>query len=298
MSRKSWLKIVLRCDPVLVDPLCDFLLGVVGGGVETGARDEKNWGTVSCYVEDPDLTREAVEEIIQKVSRYLHELAAIFSVEVPAFHLETLGDEDWAKNWKVHFKPFAIIPGLIVSPTWEEYEAAPGEKVIVMDPGMAFGTGHHATTSLSLEMLYGVITQQEGARLLDIGTGTGILGMAGAHFGAARVLGIDNDPEAVSIAAQNIVRNGMQGIMRVSREPLEEVKGLFTVVVANIVHDVLASMAEDIERVTEKGGSLILSGLLHGEQTEKIIQLYGRHGFSLEEELVRQDWAALRFSNR
>jgi len=230
MTEKSWLKITFICDPVLVEPLCDFLLGVIGGGVETGARDEISYGTVNFYVEGPDLTREAVEDITQKISMYLHEIADIFSVRVPTFSLETLGEEDWGKNWKEHFKPFAIIDGLIISPTWEDYETAPGEKVITMDPGMAFGTGHHATTSLSLELLHSAINATGNASVLDIGTGTGILGMACVHFGAANVLGIDNDPEAVSIAAENISRNEMQAFMQVSQKPLADVRGQFSVV--------------------------------------------------------------------
>lgn len=294
MAEKKWLKITFESDPVLVESLCDFLIGVIGAGVETGAMDEASYGTINCYLEDPDLDQKAVSEILGKISDYVVELAGIFKVTVPAFTFETLGDEDWGKRWKEHFKPFAIVPDLIISPTWEKYESLPGEKVIVMDPGMAFGTGHHATTTLSLKLLSDSLSKNEDVSLLDIGTGTGVLGMAAVYFGAKTVLGIDNDPEAVSAAKENVLRNDMQTIMQVSLEPLDALEGGFFVVVANIVHDVLVGMVEDIERVTAEGGRLILSGILVGEQADNIINLYGKYGFVLEEKLTQQEWAALR----
>ncbi len=121
-----------------------------------------------------------------------------------------IDEEDWGKNWKDHFKPFTIVPGLVIAPTWEEYQPAAGEAVITMDPGMAFGTGHHATTSLSLELIRRTLVENGGQRLLDVGTGTGILGMAALLFGAKDVLGLDNDPEAVSAAEENVRRNSLQ----------------------------------------------------------------------------------------
>jgi ribosomal protein L11 methyltransferase len=294
MTDNNWLKITIETDPLLVEPISDFLMGVIEAGVETGAPDEPNYGTVNGYVQKPNLSPGEVDDILAQVSGHLEELAQIFKVETPELVATVTGDEDWGKNWKVHFKPFAIIPGLVIAPTWEEYQPEPGESVITMDPGMAFGTGHHATTSLCLAFVKKSLENTSGLRLLDVGTGTGILGMAGLLFGAAEVVGIDNDPEAVAAATRNIAGNGMEDRMMVSSRDLSSLDDSFELVVANIVHDVLVALSGDLAQVTAAGGTLILSGLLSGSQVESIISVFGAEGFRLIDQADKLEWSALR----
>ena len=296
MTGNTWLRLTIETDPLLVESICDFLIGVIEAGVETGAPDEPNYGTVSGYVQKPNLSREEVDDILARVSDSLEDLAKIFSVASPQVVVTMTGDEDWGKNWKAHFKPFAIIPGLVITPTWEEYLPKPGEAVITMDPGMAFGTGHHATTSLSLLFVQKSLAGTSGWQLLDVGTGTGILGMAGLLFGAEKVLGIDNDPEAVAAAHQNVGTNGLEDRMRVSPQDLSTLDDSYEVVVANIVHDVLVALSGDLARVTAAGGTLILSGLLTGTQVDNIIEVFGGEGFRLVDQADRLEWSALRFT--
>lgn len=295
MTDNTWLKITIETDPLLVESISDFLIGVIEAGVETGAADEPHYGTVNGYVQKPNLSREEVDDILARLSAYLAEMAAIFKVSTPEMAATVTGDEDWGKNWKAHFKPFAIIPGLVIAPTWEEYQPESGESVITMDPGMAFGTGHHATTSLCLSFLQEDLEGASGLRLLDVGTGTGILGMAGLLFGAEEVLGIDNDPEAIAAARRNVAGNGMEGHMRVSSQDLSSLDECYELVVANIVHDVLVAMSGELARVTAAGGTLILSGLLSGTQVENIIAVFGAEGFRLVDQGDRLEWSALRF---
>lgn len=295
MADNKWLKITIKTDPLLVESISDFLVGVIEAGVETGARDELSFGTVNGYLQKANLTQEEVDDILVQVSSYLDELAAIFNVPKPVFSSVMIDEEDWGRNWKEHFKPFAIVPGLVIAPTWEEYRPAAGEVVITMDPGMAFGTGHHATTSLSLDFIQETLAGNGGQRLLDVGTGTGILGMAARLFGASDVLGLDNDPEAVSAAEENVRRNSLQDHMRISLAGLASLEEPYEVVVANIVHDVLISMASDLTRLTIEGGTLILSGILAGEQVANIIAVFTAKGFQLSGQKSRQEWAALRF---
>jgi ribosomal protein L11 methyltransferase len=165
-----------------------------------------------------------------------------------------------------------------------------------MDPGMAFGTGHHATTSLTIEFIRETVAGTTGLRLLDVGTGTGILGMAALLFGAERILGIDNDPEAVRAAEQNVRRNLLQDRMGVSLAPLSSLENPYEVVVANIVHDVLVDMADDLARLTLEGGTLILSGILAGKQVDNIQTVFRDRGLRLLSQERRQEWAALRFT--
>ena len=292
--KKKWLKITIRADPVLVEPISDFLMGIIGAGVETGAIDEESYGTVNGYVEQADLNQVEIENILSKVSSYLVELASLFAVSEPDFSSTIIVEEDWGKSWKEHFKPFAIVPGLVISPIWEEYKPLPGELLIEMDPGMAFGTGHHATTSLSLGFIKEVLLFSDSSqRLLDVGTGTGILGMAAVLLGAGEVLGIDNDPDAVAAAKENVVRNRLHGSMQVTLAPLATLEGSFQIVVANIIHDVLVAMLADLTRLTADNGVLILSGILVGEQVENVATLFTEAGFFLRKKEVSGEWAAL-----
>ncbi len=294
-TKNKWLKITIKTDPLLVESISDFLVGVLEAGVESGARDEILYGTVNAYMQKANLPQDEVENILRQVATYLSELAGIFNVQEPILSSTMIDEEDWGKSWKEHFKPFAIVPGLVIAPTWEEYRPAAGEVVIVMDPGMAFGTGHHATTSLSVNFIRQTLLKSAGQRLLDVGTGTGILGMAALLFGAGDVLGIDNDPEAVIAAEQNVRRNALQDRMQVSLAPLSSLQEPFTIVVANIVHDVLVGMADDLARLTADGGTLILAGILAGEQTGNIIEVFTARGFCLSDEKSAQEWTALRF---
>lgn len=295
MADKKWLKLTIKTDPLLVESISDFLIGVIEAGVETGARDELLYGTVNGYIQKANMNQDEVDDILDRVSSYLTDLADIFSVQVPTLSSTMIEEEDWGKSWKEHFKPFTIVPGLVIAPTWEEYRPAAGEVVITMDPGMAFGTGHHATTSLSLDFIRETLDGSCGQRILDVGTGTGILGMAALLFGAEDVLGIDNDPEAVSAAEENVRRNTLQDQMQISLAPLSSLHEPYDIVIANIVHDVLVSMADDLTRLTADGGTLILSGILAGEQVENIITVFTARGFLPSRQQSREEWAALRF---
>ncbi len=296
ISKKKWLKITIKADPVLVDSISDFLMGIIGAGVETGALDEDSYGTVNGYVEQADQNQAEIDNILGKISSYLVELAALFAVSEPDLSSTIIVEEDWGKSWKEHFKPFAIVPGLVISPIWEEYKPLPGELLIEMDPGMAFGTGHHATTSLSLGFIKEVLVFSDSSqRLLDVGTGTGILGMAAVLFGAGEVLGIDNDPDAVAAAKENVVRNQLHETMQVTLAPISTLEGSFQIVVANIIHDVLVEMLADLTRLTAGNGVLILSGILVGEQVDSVVALFTEAGFSLRKKEVSEEWAALMF---
>lgn len=293
---RQWLKISITADPALTDAIEDFLVGISDAGVELAADQTGVTTLIHGYFDKTQKDEAEIERILHQLTGYLLELAEIFEVAVPATTTAFIDDEDWSATWKEHFKPFAIIPGLVIAPTWEEYAAKEGEQVIVMDPGMAFGTGHHATTSLSLQLLREALAGRTDSSVLDVGTGTGILGMAAALFGASKVVAIDNDPEAVSAAGENVVRNNLQRIMEVDITPLSSLTGPFSLVVANIVHDVLLALAPDLGRLTAAGGRLILSGILAGPQVANIVACFTNLGFSLIRQEQKKEWAALLFT--
>lgn len=298
MEQQIRLKISIRTDPALVEPISDFLLGLTESGVEIDVDDHDDRQTLHLYLAQPDIDEMERERIIDQISSYLYELADIFQVETPVVAVSAYAEEDWGSNWKRHFTPFAIVPGLVIAPTWENYQAAPGELVIEMDPGMAFGTGHHATTSMSLSLVREVVADGGGRRVLDVGTGTGILGMAAVLFGAAELLAIDNDPLAVAAAQENVGRNGLAGSMQVSGMALENVEGDFSLIVANIIHDTLLQLAGNLVQLLAAGGSLVLSGILQGEQTTNIIRCFEAMGCELCREEHQAEWSALLLRKR
>lgn len=295
MVKKKWLQVTVTADPALIESVSDFLIGVLDAGVEAAAIDEPDYGTINGYIQAPDPNPEEVERILAQVSGYLNELKDIFKVPAPQLSSKIIEDEDWGKSWKEHFKPFTIVPGLTIVPTWEEYTPKADEAVITMDPGMAFGTGHHATTSLTLEFIRESLEGTRGKQLLDVGTGTGILGMAGLLFNAEAVKATDNDPDAVKAAKENVTRNGMQEKMDVSLASLSELTDTYDVVIANIVHDVLVGMADDLIRLTKKDGYLILSGLLAEKQVGNIREVFCGKGLTFAGDKIRAEWAAIRF---
>lgn len=293
---KRWLKMTIVVDPVLVEAVADFVIGVIDAGVEVGVDEDIILKTLNVYVEKENPEDKELERIIAQVEGHLHHLAEIFQVDAATLEWDIFEEEDWGRNWKKHFAPFAITPHLVIVPTWEEYGAGQGEKIITMDPGMAFGTGHHATTALVVELLEKEILQAGGApSVLDVGSGTGILGMAAALFGAARVHATDNDPVAVMAAMENCQRNSLAGIMEVGDTPLAELDEQYSLVLANIIHDVLLDMATDLRRVTKIGGKLILSGILQGKQATTITTVFEENGCRLEEKIDREEWTALLF---
>jgi ribosomal protein L11 methyltransferase len=295
-SMKRWLKITLVVEPVLVESLADFLVGIIDAGVELGVDDEVYMRTMNVYVEQENLNTSEIQAIVSLVEQHGQELATIFKVSGPQLRWEVIEEEDWGANWKKHFSPFAITPNLVIAPSWEDYTTKKGEKILVMDPGMAFGTGHHATTALVVQFLEDEILGRERCRtVLDVGTGTGVLGMAAALFGAEKVYGIDNDPVAVMVARENCQLNELADIMLVDDQALSDVDDSSSLVVANIIHDVLVEMASDMRRVTEVGGKLVLSGILDGSQAESAISVYEKHGFTLLKRRCMKEWAALLF---
>jgi len=187
----------------------------------------------------------------------------------------TLEDENWAENWKAYFRPFKATERLTIRPSWEEYHEKPGERVLVLDPGRAFGTGQHETTSLCLQSIEDAVLLRDSSAssmstMLDVGTGTGILAMAGALAGFTQVLAIDIDPEAVAIAQKNVSVNHLEDRVTVRRGGTDQVLDRFDLVTANLDFKTLKNTAPDLIRCTDPSGRLILSGLLR-EQGNEIV---------------------------
>jgi len=174
--------------------------------------------------------------------------------------------EDWQKLWKKDFKPFALAGPYWIVPSWLK-KPEEAERAIEIDPGMAFGTGTHETTKMASTHLLSVMTKFKEPRVLDVGTGTGILAILAELEGASQIVAVDNDVQAVEVARENAEINKMKKI-EISGRPLASIEGTFEIVVANIVSGVLLMLKRDLIRTMAKGGFLIMTGILVEEENE------------------------------
>ncbi len=206
---------------------------------------------------------------------------------------EVVGDT-WRDEWKKHFEPFAVCPGIVIRPPWRAYDPRPGERVIVLEPGRAFGTGLHETTSLVAEALAQRATALAGANVLDVGCGSGILALIALELGAAGARAIDVDSEAVAVTRENAERNGRGAVLRADGASIESVGELFPMVLANIEAKTLVELAPTLTARIAKGGWLVLSGILGSRaaasQWPEVRAAY--EGLVVEEVREKGEWLA------
>jgi len=203
-----------------------------------------------------------------------------------------LDEEDWAEAWKAFFKPHKIGEKIVVKPTWCEYKADPGDIVLELDPGMAFGTGTHPTTALCIRLIEDYLNL--GDSFLDIGTGSGILMIAAARLGAGFVCGLDKNEMAVKIAAKNLRLNGIAP-QRFSVKMGNLVAGIeerYDLVVANILTQVIYNLLEDIEKILNDKAIFICSGIL--EKNENLVLARMKTiGFDILDLCIKDQWVAI-----
>ena len=218
-----------------------------------------------------------------------------FGLEIGKIQLTTqqLAEEDWADNWKKYFEPARITHDLTIVPSWTDYEAGPSEKVIKLDPGMAFGTGTHPTTKMSLFALEQIL--RGGETVLDVGTGSGVLSIASSLLGAKEIFAYDLDDVAVRVAQENIALNaGTENIHVAAGDLLKGVDIEADVIVANILADILVNLTDDAYRLLKDEGYLIMSGII-SEKWDLVRESAEVAGFFLETHMIQGEWNACVF---
>lgn len=200
-------------------------------------------------------------------------------------------EQDWSECWKQYYKPFRAGQHLVIKPSWENWNAAPGDLIIELDPGMAFGTGTHETTAMCVEMIE---KHYHGGKVLDVGTGSGILAIAAARLGADSVLGVDIDPMAVRVAQENVEKNGLSREIDIRQGDL--VAGLDNVQcefsVANILADVIVLLAAPLKAHLTANATFVCSGILK-EREQDVVDVLTRNGYQLFDRMQKGDWVAL-----
>jgi ribosomal protein L11 methyltransferase len=289
----KWLKLSINCPETVLDAASDILGVLSGSGVEQSPV-EQNMSTLTAFFR---LGKEASRQhILDQISAALKELFDLYNLAAPVPDCSLIDDQDWATSWQQFFKPFSLVPGLVVKPSWEKYQPRAGEKVIELDPGRAFGTGQHASTRLALQFIVDRCRHNNVKRMLDVGTGTGILAMAAALSGAETVVAVDNDTDAVHAARENITVNGLQHRITVCATGIADMNGTFDLVCANIIHDVLVDLAPALAVRLAPGGCLVLAGILRGTQQRHILEVYEQLGMRFEQSASEDEWTALLFT--
>ena len=209
-----------------------------------------------------------------------------------AIDLEGMNEDDWAESWKQYYKPVPL-GKITVVPAWEKYEAREGEVIIRMDPGMAFGTGTHETTRLVIRLMQD--EPIEGKRVLDVGTGSGILSICASKLGAKSCNAYDIDPVAVKVARDNALSDGCDNITVGVSDLLRGVDrsgGKYDFCVANIVADIIIRMLPDVRDYVAPGAPLILSGII-GDRADEVREAVIKNGFTVEKEIKENDWVGM-----
>nr|MBO2472097.1 50S ribosomal protein L11 methyltransferase [Bacillota bacterium] len=283
----QWTQVDVHTSPEAEEAVSQILLDAGAHGVVI--RSGPAGPVVSAYWSDP------APDLAEHIAARVRALADAGLDPGPA-RVETalVADEDWAQSWKKYYHPLRIGRRLLVKPAW--IDAADDDRLLIqLDPGMAFGTGYHPTTVLCLEALEEVV--RPGHVVVDVGTGSGILGIAAARLGAAAVIAVDTELEAVEAAAANAARNGVAGVMAVRRGSVDAARELLgdrraDVVVVNILAKVIDELAEDLLGLLKPGGVLVASGII--EHASAPLQERLRSvGFAVEEERARGEWRCL-----
>lgn len=218
---------------------------------------ERDPGTIIAYF--PAETEQGrLQAILQDLKLWLGS-GATSVAEVP--------DQDWVARWKAGLTPLRVTPRLVIVRSWQTYHAEPGEQVVVLDPGMAFGTGHHETTRMCLELLDQRLRRGDVPSVLDLGTGSGILAIAAARLGAGRVVAADTDPTACETAELNVAANAVSEAVSVVDAETGWMMGSYHVVVANLTAEGLCEVMQRIAEAVAPQGNAILSGILNSRES-------------------------------
>ena len=308
---QTWLELAVTCDPEAVEAVSEILSRVAPGGVsvEPGFRlvddglgalaDPSRPATVRAYLPAGDAM--VVRAAVASADTALGHLAAFGLRDIGELVTAVVHESDWATAWKQHVRVMRIGRRIVIRPTWRRHRRAPGDVVIAMDPGMAFGTGLHPTTRLCLAGIErwaddGLLEHGSApdgrARLLDVGCGSGVLAVAAGLLGAGELVGVDTDPIAVEATLANARRNRLTRRVRAWQGSVPSGAGPFDLVAANLIASVLIDLAQGLRDEIRPGGRLLASGIFAGREGD-VRSAFAAAGLAIVRRDVEGDWVAL-----
>ena len=270
---------------LMIEDYSDFTLNGMYGDLADDSilNADKSTVRVSLFVPE--------EKNLSEYRMFIDERLLSLGIDYKT-EMKAMKEEDWAESWKQYYKPIEL-GRVVIVPAWEDYEAKAGQIILKMDPGMAFGTGTHETTRLVMRIMQDELVG--GERVLDIGTGSGILSICASKLGAKSSNAYDIDPVAVKIARENALRDGCDNITVGVSDLLKDVDlsgGRYDFCVANIVSDIIIRMMADIDRYLLPGSPLILSGII-APRRDEVLECAEKYGYRLVREERENDWVGL-----
>jgi ribosomal protein L11 methyltransferase len=249
----KWAKVTVRATTEAAEGMIEVLCRLAGG-----AQHERLGGALVLQAHVPVRSGPRVVEALRERMQALRK--AGIKTTGTRIDCKIVGGEKWEDAWRKSWGAQRFEGGIVVTPSWVQYRPRPGEKVLVLDPGLAFGTGQHATTRMCLNALAQLV--KPGDRVADVGCGSGILALAAARSGARRVLASDSDPQALRVARRNVARNRLGGRVVVREgDLLDGVRAKFDLIAANIGPVQVSAMARSAARRLSEGGALVASGI-------------------------------------
>jgi len=298
----DWIEVALETDGEAAEAIADLLhqYGYQGVAIEQLGIDGDSWEEtvrvlsanviVRAYLPANDQAAELIDRLETGLG-YLHTISPGVPVQ-PAY--TTVREEDWAEAWKVHYRPLRVGENFFIRPEWTDIQPGEGDVEIVLDPGMAFGTGTHPSTQLCLIALEG--QPVAGARVLDLGCGSGILGIAAARLGAAEITAVDTDPLAIESTTENAGLNGVGDRFVIARGSLGDLldrQGYFDLILVNILAKTIIPMCDSgLGTVVRPGGAGIFSGIID-EQAADVEAALRRAGLIPYRRHTMADWVAI-----
>lgn len=299
-----WLELAVEADVEAVEAVSEILSRFAPGGVSVepafelveeglSARvDPSRPAVVRAYV--PARDPAAGDAAARAAEAALDHLRAFDLRPIGPIRTRVVDEADWADAWKRHFPVTRIGRRIVIRPSWRRHRPAPDDVVIVLDPGMAFGTGLHPTTRLCLEAIEAIAEDGRlvGARVLDVGCGSGILSIAAARLGARRVLGVDVDPIAIEATAANAARNGLGAVIAPRLGSVPSGEAPFEVVLANLIASLLVRLAPDLGAELAADGRLVASGIFR-DREDDVRAAFASAGLEVVGRHAGEEWVAL-----
>lgn len=307
----KWTEVLIKVDPQAVEAVTDILYGLGAQGVAIDEpvdvqrlrEDELYWDYIDEKLLENDTEETKIMAYFSEEETNLPEKIAVIkekirnltefglSIGSGTVELSNVNQEDWESAWKQYFKPVHVTDRIVVKPEWEEYSPQEGEIVIEIDPGMAFGTGTHETTSMCINQIEKNL--KSGDTVIDIGCGSGILSMAAVLLGAQRATGVDLDPVAVRVALENVELNNLQDKIEILHGNLTDViREKADIVVANIMADIILILLEDVRAFIKDDGLFISSGIIQEKRAAVEARLLEKN-FRIVEVETKEEWCAI-----